>query len=430
MNLCVGLYAYQPILYCPRQGADNLETQVLEASPAPTDVGPVWRSDGELPPDCGLDAELVWATRNVQTCRGALFKDERETDPTPIDDAEVKGEEGKKNELGEVRKVDMTEVVGVATEDDLKHGKEEEDSVETKESEEKKGIEEQKQVEVEGTETTKVTTGKQEIEDTEGEKKKTTSEKELMANIKFSTGRSLLDVKAETWVTQEERKEQLRMAKCRVQVPKEPVEMPEVPKSFGKEKEREEPPKKRPKSDPVVAEPKKKRQRKGEATAENKPAEVETLAPSKRLRKYLQDQKDKKGESKKKGVSSESHAKSPMTAEDKKKLEQKQKLSRKSSAYHVAYKKTEGSVEEKKAAARKVLLAIILLLRFTENVNLDVQFTMVEYFSGKGNVSSLAGYPELSWCSPSLGSSLWILDPHIQRNISPVLHQQLRGFDL
>jgi len=43
-----------------------------------------------------------------------------------------------------------------------------------------------------------------------------------------------------------------------------------------------------------------------------------------------------------------------MTAEDKKKLEQKQKLSRKSSAYHVAYKKTEGSVEEKKAAARKV----------------------------------------------------------------------------
>lgn len=55
-----------------------------------------------------------------------------------------------------------------------------------------------------------------------------------MANIKFSTGRSLLDVKAETWVTQEERKEQLRMAKCRVQVPKEPVEMPEVPKSFGK----------------------------------------------------------------------------------------------------------------------------------------------------------------------------------------------------
>lgn len=143
----------------------------------------------------------------------------------------------------------------------------------------------------------------------------------------------------------------------------------------------------------------------------------------------------------------------------------------------------------------EVLLAIILLLRFTENVNLDVQFTMVEYFSGKGNVagvfkkdpnhrvatfeledsrsmdmnsnagfallaksfftkdlwilhyisiyivdlfdsygltqvSSLAGYPELSWCSPSLGSSLWILDPHIQRNISPVLHQQLRGFDL
>lgn len=234
MNLCVGLYAYQPILYCPRQGADNLETQVLEASPAPTDVGPVWRSDGELPPDCGLDAELVWATRNVQTCRGALFKDERETDPTPIDDAEVKGEEGKKNELGEVQKVDMTEVVGVATEDELKHGKEEEDSVETKESEEKKGIEEQKQVEVEGTETTEVTTGKQEIEDTEGEKKKTTSEKELMANIKFSTGRSLLDVKAETWVTQEERKEQLRMAKCRVQVPKEPVEMPEVPKCFGK----------------------------------------------------------------------------------------------------------------------------------------------------------------------------------------------------
>ena len=94
--------------------------------------------------------------------------------------------------MDEVQKVDTTEVVGVATKDELKHGKE--DSVETHENEEKKGFEEQKQIEVEDTETTEVTR-KHEIEDTEGDQKKTMSEKELMANIKFSTGKSLLEVK-------------------------------------------------------------------------------------------------------------------------------------------------------------------------------------------------------------------------------------------
>lgn len=38
----------------------------------------------------------------------------------------------------------------------------------------------------------------------------------------------------------------------------------------------------------------------------------------------------------------------------------------------------------------KVLLGIILLLSWTEGVNInDMQFTMVEYFSGKGNVSQM-----------------------------------------
>lgn len=36
----------------------------------------------------------------------------------------------------------------------------------------------------------------------------------------------------------------------------------------------------------------------------------------------------------------------------------------------------------------KVLLGIVLLLGFTEGVTLDQRFTMLEYFSGKGNVSN------------------------------------------
>ena len=36
----------------------------------------------------------------------------------------------------------------------------------------------------------------------------------------------------------------------------------------------------------------------------------------------------------------------------------------------------------------QVLLGIILLLSFTEGVNLDQQFTMLEYFSGTGHVSN------------------------------------------
>lgn len=38
----------------------------------------------------------------------------------------------------------------------------------------------------------------------------------------------------------------------------------------------------------------------------------------------------------------------------------------------------------------QVLLGIILLLSWTEGVNInDMKFTMVEYFSGKGNVSNM-----------------------------------------
>lgn len=32
-------------------------------------------------------------------------------------------------------------------------------------------------------------------------------------------------------------------------------------------------------------------------------------------------------------------------------------------------------------------MAIVLLLTWTENVDLDVKYSMVEYFSGQGNVS-------------------------------------------
>jgi len=37
-----------------------------------------------------------------------------------------------------------------------------------------------------------------------------------------------------------------------------------------------------------------------------------------------------------------------------------------------------------------VLLGIVILLSFTENINInDMKYTMVEYFAGKGNVSSV-----------------------------------------
>ena len=36
----------------------------------------------------------------------------------------------------------------------------------------------------------------------------------------------------------------------------------------------------------------------------------------------------------------------------------------------------------------KALLGIVVLLSFTEGVNLDLHFSMVEYFSGKANVAN------------------------------------------
>jgi hypothetical protein len=39
----------------------------------------------------------------------------------------------------------------------------------------------------------------------------------------------------------------------------------------------------------------------------------------------------------------------------------------------------------------KALLGIVVLLSFTEGVNLDLQFSMVEYFSGKAVANTFKG---------------------------------------
>lgn len=38
---------------------------------------------------------------------------------------------------------------------------------------------------------------------------------------------------------------------------------------------------------------------------------------------------------------------------------------------------------------RKVLLGIVLLLGWTENIDLSMKYTFVEFFAGKGNVSAM-----------------------------------------
>ena len=114
-----------------------------------------------------------------------------------------------------------------------------------------------------------------------------------------------------------------------------------------------------------VPEPKRKRKEKAE------PESTKPDPPSKRLRKYLQEAKDPKearrAKEKEQETKKSKKGKQVMTEEEekeKKKKEQKAKVSRKSSAYHKAYAATEGTEEEKRSAAKKVLLAQITCIRF------------------------------------------------------------------
>lgn len=104
-----------------------------------------------------------------------------------------------------------------------------------------------------------------------------------------------------------------------------------------------------------VPEPKRKRREKAE------PESTKPDPPSKRLRKYLQEAKDPKEERRAKEKEQETKKtnkdKQKMTEKEneKKKKEQKARASRKSSAYHKAFAATEGTEEEKRIAAKKVL---------------------------------------------------------------------------
>lgn len=66
----------------------------------------------------------------------------------------------------------------------------------------------------------------------------TTDQNKLLANISFATGRSALEVRSSTWITQSERKEHQRRLKGKTQDPnaaavETPPELPE-PSGFGK----------------------------------------------------------------------------------------------------------------------------------------------------------------------------------------------------
>ena len=225
-----------------------------------------------------------------------------------------------------------------------------------------------------------------------------------------------LDVKASIWMTQQELKRTKQKQatanlaeKDDLESGKRIAELPDPPASWGPttylHPHEQAPPKKRgrkPKKAPTSEDKKIEEQvapsrRVRQKSKPENPAS--SSSPSQRMRKYLQDQKDKKaskeiGEhtaeasvsesTKKKGekqISGESvdverpkkRVKKSQTENMTKKrksdqqeiaaesetkrvrsTEAKQRVSRKSAAYHRAYKQWEGSEEEKKAAARKV----------------------------------------------------------------------------
>lgn len=226
----------------------------------------------------------------------------------------------------------------------------------------------------------------------------------LMDKLTFSNGKSLEEVKAETWISQADSKLRVRRAKENFALaPKEEgLGVPPKPASWGKlpqlSPDEQCPPKKRgrkpkakeagsstPTEDAAASKPRSKRSRPSNANdsdeARPTPAqrlrsyldglpnkrkaettEVEANPPAckkRRTRKPKEDEPGSKAEStrSKKGRSKDnskdegkSKGSKVMTKEQ---AEKRAKASRKSSAYHVAYRATEGTVEEKKAAAKR-----------------------------------------------------------------------------
>lgn len=196
-------------------------------SPAPTDVGPMWRSDGELPSHCSEKEELDWATKKMQKCRREFLDAYVSTDPKDQSKADGGEERASKVEGSKAEDVEAKQVAG-----EKDGGLKVEESQDLQQSS--------------GGETTAIEANESHDSTTQLAEQATHAEPEqakhaeptnsaLLSSIKFADGKSLLEVKASTWVTQRESKETLRQAKVKAEEEAKALpEIPPPPESLGK----------------------------------------------------------------------------------------------------------------------------------------------------------------------------------------------------
>ena len=227
------------------QGSDQVETQPLieyspfptptdvgpkhwieePLSPAPTDVGPMWRSDGELPSVCNEEEELAWATQKMKKCRGefldAYVSEDSKDEPKAGEGEERASKvEGSEAENAEAKQVAGEKDGGLQVEpQDLQQSS----VVEAKVMKANESHDPTTQL----AEQAKHAEAAEQAKHAEPTSSATGHQSALLSSIKFADGKSLLEVKASTWVTQRESKETIRQAKSNAEA--EAKELPEIP---------------------------------------------------------------------------------------------------------------------------------------------------------------------------------------------------------
>jgi hypothetical protein len=197
-------------------------------SPAPTDVGPMWRSDGELPSHCSEKEELDWATRKMEKCRREFLDAYVSGDPKDQSKAGGGEERTSKVESSKAEDVEAKQVAG-----------EKDGGLKVEESQDLQQSSVVKTTAVEANEshdpTTQLAEQARHAKHAEPTNSATGHQSPLLSSIKFADGKSLLEVKASTWVTQKESKETLRQAKVNAEAEAKALpEIPPPPESLGK----------------------------------------------------------------------------------------------------------------------------------------------------------------------------------------------------